>query len=174
MASASMESLQVPSDFEDEDDFGLAMVEEFLKEGPLRPGRPKLVSEDAKKRKASLALLRKQKARAVVPVNLRAPRPLVVLRNLDWKKELVAASADHDDSDSDSSDTPTKVSSREEARLLLAEYCETHGANMVTTGIKKHAVSMIRPQTTMQCLRGVCASPSCPFIFDWVLKNGSW
>ena len=83
MASASMESLQVPSDFEDEDDFDLAMVDEFLKEGPLRPGRPKLVSEDAKKRKASLALLRKQKARAVVPVNSRAPRPFAVLRNLD-------------------------------------------------------------------------------------------
>jgi hypothetical protein len=26
-----MESLQVPSDFEDEDDFDLAMVDEFLK-----------------------------------------------------------------------------------------------------------------------------------------------
>ena len=182
MPPGVLDSLLVDSDFEEYDDFTLESLGELLKDPPPRPGRPKLSCDDAKARKAALEQVRRQNARKVDTAFLRAPRPLAVLKAVNWTKDLVsmsAARADHgsdseDHGSDDDDDTATEVPSRQEAHLLMAEYCEVNGANMITTGHEKHPTSGIRPETTLFRLRGACASPTCQFHFDWAACGPCW
>jgi hypothetical protein len=104
--------------------------------------------------------------------NLRAPRTLTSLGKLDWGQELVCddETIDPDDAESAGLTQCTKVPSRQEDRLLMAENSEVKGATFVTTGRSKHPLSGVMPVTNSTQLRGVCASNDCDFTFEFLQK----
>jgi hypothetical protein len=168
MASASDADLALLQELiddnsgDEENGFTLADVDAHVAEAAIPRD-----DELAKQRRATNAKEKAARARALVPANLRAPRPLAVLRRLDWSRELVCGPA----ADGILS---TTVASRAEAHLLMAELSETKGACFITSGRQAHPCSAVKPETTLYGIRGVCTLSSCPFMFAFVNTDLSW
>ena len=156
-----------------DDEFDVAEVEAYLKNGKGK-ARPKKTKAEQAAANVQQKAARKKIIRAEEMGKARAPRPLAMLKELDWHIALKPAETDDDGKLVVDEGETTTVRSRVEARLLLSEYSESRGASFVTSGGGTHPCSQNKPQTDLFCICGVCTSASCPFTFKFMKEDKRW
>jgi hypothetical protein len=147
--------------------------------------RLKKTAAQAKTRKGTTDKSRKELARARRNDNsfLRAPRPLLMVRALDWERSLVAERSrkedrpkkqlaqvedEEEEDDHEGADAATTVSSRREGVLLMAEYCESRpwGARQRISGPRSPRSGCL-PRCTLFNLQGRCSTDTCLFTYEF-------